>query len=83
MAQAIYSEVIEYTDGTPATASQLTKDVCSFLRWTSEPEHDERKQMIIRSTLMFAFLAATIYYYKRHKWTVLKSRKIEFQPKSK
>lgn len=30
--------------------------------------------------MMFSILAMISYYYKRHKWTVLKSRKIEFKP---
>jgi len=25
--------------------SQVAKDVCTFLRWASEPEHDQRKRM--------------------------------------
>lgn len=83
MAQAIYDEVIEYEDGTPAYASQLAKDICTFLKWAAEPEHDQRKQMILKSFFMFSFLCIISFYYKRHKWTVLKSRKIEFRPKSK
>lgn len=31
--------------GTPASMSQVAKDVCTFLRWASEPEHDHRKRM--------------------------------------
>jgi len=31
--------------GTPATASQLAKDVSTFLRWAQELEHDDRKRM--------------------------------------
>ena len=30
---------------TPATASQMAKDVVSFLSWAAEPELDERKKM--------------------------------------
>lgn len=82
MAQALYNEVIEYEDGTPATASQLAKDVSTFLKWTSEPEHDERKQMIIKAIGIFTFLGVLSYYIKRHKWSSLKSRKIVFYPKS-
>jgi len=81
MAQALYNEVLEYPDGTPATASQFAKDVSTFLKWAAEPEHDDRKQMALKATMMFSLLAAISYYYKRHKWTVLKSRKIAFVPK--
>jgi ubiquinol-cytochrome c reductase cytochrome c1 subunit len=31
--------LVEYEDGTPATASQMAKDVVHFLNWTSSPEH--------------------------------------------
>ncbi|XP_027767016.1 cytochrome c1, heme protein, mitochondrial, partial [Empidonax traillii] len=45
MAPPIYDEVLEFDDGTPATMSQIAKDVCTFLRWAAEPEHDHRKRM--------------------------------------
>jgi len=79
MAQALYNEIIEYEDGTPATASQCAKDVCIFLRWASEPEHDIRKQMGLKAIMIFSLMLAGSYYLKRHKWTVLKSRKIAFK----
>ncbi len=31
--------------GTPATTSQMAKDVTTFLSWAAEPEHDQRKKM--------------------------------------
>jgi ubiquinol-cytochrome c reductase cytochrome c1 subunit len=82
MAQALYNEVLEYQDGTPATASQLAKDVAAFLKWTSEPEFDDRKRMLIKAFGMCSFLLVLTYYIKRHKWSVLKSRKIVYNPKS-
>jgi len=48
--QAIYDEVLEYEDGTPATASQVSKDITTFLVWTANHEFDERKQMTIKVT---------------------------------
>ncbi|SPP76917.1 cytochrome c1, heme protein, mitochondrial [Drosophila guanche] len=83
MAQVLYNEVIEYEDGTPPTQSQLAKDVATFLKWTSEPEHDDRKQMLIKVIAILGFLTAISYYIKRHKWSSLKSRKIVFVPKEK
>ncbi|XP_046992522.1 cytochrome c1, heme protein, mitochondrial [Schistocerca americana] len=80
MAQALYNEVIEYSDGTPATASQLAKDVSTFLKWAAEPEHDERKQMLIKVLFIFPMLLGVVYYIKRHKWSLLKSRKMAFRP---
>lgn len=52
MAKALYDEIIEYSDGTPATTSQLAKDVSTFLAWSSMREHDERKQIALKVNLI-------------------------------
>lgn len=82
MAQVLYNELIEYSDGTPATASQMAKDVGTFLKWAAEPEHDDRKKMALKAIMLFSFLISVAYYWKRHKWSNLKTRKIVFKPKS-
>jgi len=85
MAQALYNETIEYPDGTPATQSQLAKDVTTFLSWTAQPEHDARKKMAIDAVLILGALGLLMWYWKRHVWISLKSRKILFRetkPKS-
>lgn len=80
MAPPIYSEIIEFEDGTPATQSQLAKDVCTFLVWAASPEHDLRKKMAIKMVAIFSILLASSYYMKRHKWSLIKSRKIVYTP---
>ncbi|XP_077286649.1 cytochrome c1 [Arctopsyche grandis] len=82
MAQALYNEAMEYTDGTPPTASQLAKDVSTFLRWTSEPEHDDRKRMLIKAVGYGVIAISISYYMYRFRWTTMKSRKLAFKPKS-
>lgn len=81
MARPLFNEHIEYEDGTPASTSQLAKDVSTFLRWACEPEHDDRKRMGIKAILIGSLLVMVAFYYKRHKWTLLKSRKIAFKPR--
>jgi len=81
MGAPLYNEIIEYDDGTPATLSQLAKDVCTFLTWTASPEHDMRKKMSIKGLGMLSILAVLTYYVKRHKWSMIKSRKIVYTPK--
>lgn len=82
MAAPLYNEIIEYEDGTPATQSQLAKDVCTFLTWAASPEHDLRKKMAIKAIMMFSLLCGFSYYVKRHKWSVIKSRKIVYTPRT-
>jgi len=81
MAAPLYNEIIEYDDGTPATLSQLAKDVCCFLRFSAELEFEERKQIGLKLVFILPFMFAATYYVKRKVWTVLKSRQIAFYPK--
>ncbi|XP_047993217.1 cytochrome c1-2, heme protein, mitochondrial [Leguminivora glycinivorella] len=83
MAQSLFDEAAEYSDGTAPTASQLAKDVATFLRWCSEPELDDRRLMTIKVIGMFSLLGVFVYYLKRHKWTTMKSRKLAYKPVSK
>ncbi|KAM4688555.1 cytochrome c1, heme protein, mitochondrial [Discoglossus pictus] len=80
MAPPIYNEILEYDDATPATMSQVAKDVCTFLRWASEPEFDQRKRMGLKVLMISAILIPLVYYMKRHRWSVLKSRKMAYRP---
>lgn len=79
MAQALYDGAVEYEDGTPATASQMAKDVSCFLAWCAEPEHDERKKMGMQWVGGFTILAFGMFYMKRFRWSLLKSRRLEFR----
>jgi ubiquinol-cytochrome c reductase cytochrome c1 subunit len=69
---------IEYEDGTPCTTSQMAKDVAVFLTFVAEPEHDERKREGIGAISMMIVLLAVTGWYKRYKWSPLKTRKISY-----
>lgn len=62
--------------GTPATTTQMAKDVVTFLNWASEPEHDERKRLGLKAVILFSSLTVLSLYVKRYKWSVIKNRKI-------
>ena len=79
MAQSLFNDTIQYDDGTPPTASQLAKDVCTFLTWCSQPEMEDRKKLWFKSTIALTLLLAGALYYKRFIWSQLKSRKIVFR----
>lgn len=67
---------VEYDDGTEATESQQAKDVVTFLAWAAEPEADERKLMGAKFMFVLALALLQAVYYKRWKWSSLKSRRI-------
>ncbi|KAK0217990.1 cytochrome c1, component of the mitochondrial respiratory chain [Armillaria fumosa] len=80
MARVLFDGIVEYDDGTPATTSQMAKDVTTFLNWAAEPEHDERKKYGIKAVILFSTLFALSVYIKRFKWTTIKNRKIFYDP---
>ena len=55
---------VEYVDGTPATESQMAKDVCTFLSWAAEPEHDERKLMGAKFMFVLSLVFFQAAYFK-------------------
>ena len=91
MARVLFDGLVEYDDGnlfsytsiyshlslgTPATTSQMAKDVVTFLSWAAEPEHDERKKLGIKAVIIFSTLFVISVYVKRFKWGPIKNRKI-------
>lgn len=79
MARALYDGAVEYEDGTEATTSQMAKDVSVFLAWAAEPEHDQRKKMGMEWIGAFILLSFAMLYTKRFKWSLYKSRRLEFR----
>ena len=65
MAKQLNDGGVEYPDGTPATASQMAKDVAVFLAWAAEPDSDVRKQAGIKWMGAILLAAGITGYYKR------------------
>lgn len=80
MARVLFDGLVEYEDGTPATTSQMAKDVVEFLNWASEPEMDDRKKMGMKALVLIGGLFALSLWVKRYKWSPIKTRKIAYSP---
>lgn len=80
MARTLFDGLVEYDDGTPATTSQMAKDVTTFLNWAAEPEHDERKKMGLQAVIIISTLTLASVWIKRFKFAGLKNRKIYYNP---
>nr|VDD11868.1 unnamed protein product [Brassica oleracea] len=76
MPKMLNDEAVEYEDGTPATEAQMGKDVVSFLSWAAEPEMEVRKLMGFKWIFLPSLALLQAAYYRRLKWSVLKSRKL-------
>ena len=59
---------VEYTDGTPATLKQYSKDVAAFLYWAAEPSLEQRKRIGVRVMLFLMLLAGLLYFTKKRIW---------------
>jgi cytochrome c1 len=59
---------VEYTDGSPQTVEQYSKDIASFLMWAAEPKLEQRKEMGFRVIIFLAVFASLLYYVKRKIW---------------
>lgn len=66
MARVLYDGLVEYEDGTPATTSQMAKDVVEFLNWAAEPEMDERKKMGWKVLAISSVLMALSIWVKKY-----------------
>jgi len=80
MARILYDGLVEFEDKTPATTSQMAKDVTTFLNWAAEPEHDERKRIGLQATIVLTALLALSIVVKRKTWAPIKARKIFYSP---
>ena len=72
MARVLYDGLVEYEDGTPATTSQMAKDVVEFLNWAAEPEMDERKRMGWKVMAIGSVLFAISVWVKRYVLNIRK-----------
>ncbi|XP_024031850.1 cytochrome c1-2, heme protein, mitochondrial [Morus notabilis] len=76
MPKMLNDGAMEYEDGTPATEAQMGKDVVTFLAWAAEPEMEERKLMGFKWIFVLSLALLQAAYYRRLKWSPLKSRKL-------
>ena len=69
MARVLYDGLVEYEDGTPATTSQMAKDVVEFLNWAAEPEMDQRKKMGVATVIISSVLLGLSIWVKKFVMT--------------
>ena len=68
MAQPLDEGYVDYDDDTNNTLPQLAEDVVTFLKWSAEPELEERKSLGIKVILFFIVLGVIVFFAKRRLW---------------
>jgi len=82
MPPPIYNEVLEFSDGTPATKSQVAKDVACFLRFAAEPWHDERKQLGMKTMIYLSIITVAWGLVARKGHSTNQQTRVQFlQPR--
>jgi cytochrome c1 len=60
---------IEYTDGTPATVENYSRDVTAFLSWAAEPHMEARKRIGFQVIIFLVVFAGMLYFVKKRVWS--------------
>ncbi len=68
MAPPLYDEAVEYTDGTPMTIDQYSRDIAAFMMWAAEPHLEDRKKIGFRVMVFLIFFAGLLYFTKKKLW---------------
>lgn len=69
MAQPLYDDLVEFSDGTPATVEQMSRDVVTFLAFAAEPHMEDRKRTGIKVVAFLLILSVMLYFVKRKVWS--------------
>ncbi len=62
---------VDYTDGTPATVEQYSRDVAAFLMWVAEPHLEARKRIGFQAMIFLIVFAGLAYLAKKKVWADL------------
>ncbi len=74
MSKPLSEGVVEYSDGTQATETQMAKDVVTFLTWAAEPNLEARHKMGFKVFIFLIILLILVYFSKQKIWSRLDSK---------
>ena len=69
MAPPLADDLVEFSDGTPATVDQMTRDLVTFLTFAAEPHMEERKRMGLKIVAFLLILSVMLYFVKKKVWS--------------
>ena len=61
--------LVKYTDGSPETVEQYSKDVTAFLAWAADPTLEHRKGLGLQVLIYLLILTIILYLAKRRVWS--------------
>ncbi|TGD67124.1 cytochrome c1 [Tabrizicola sp. WMC-M-20] len=76
MPNPLSDDLVTYADGTPATVSNMSADVTSFLVWAAEPKMMARKEAGFKAVIFLIVLSTLLYLTNKKLWANVKGKKI-------
>jgi ubiquinol-cytochrome c reductase cytochrome b/c1 subunit len=59
---------VDYTDGSPTTVDQYSKDIAAFMMWAAEPHLEARKRIGFQVMIFLIVLSGLLYFTKKKVW---------------
>ena len=66
--------LVEYSDGTEATAEQMAKDVTAFMMWSAEPHLEARHKTGFRVIIYLIILSVLVYFSMKKIWSRIETK---------
>tara|TARA_Y100001980_G_C14370780_1_gene175765 strand:- start:371 stop:685 length:315 start_codon:yes stop_codon:yes gene_type:complete len=74
MSQPLYDGSVEYSDGTQATLSQMSKDVTAFLTWAAEPHLEKRKRIGFKTIIYLLIFSVLVFLSMKKIWSRVETK---------
>jgi len=68
MPKPLSDDQVTYTDGTPQTVDQYSRDVTAFMMWMAEPHLEARKRIGFQVMIFLIVFAGLLYFTKKKVW---------------
>ena len=75
MSAPLSDGLVEYSDGTQSTTTQMAKDITTFLVWAAEPHLESQHRMGFKAIIYLIILLTLVYMSKQKVWSRLGSKK--------
>ena len=75
MSAPLSDELVEYSDGTQSTTTQMAKDITTFLVWAAEPHLESQHRMGFKAIIYLIILFTLVYMSKQKVWSRLGLKK--------
>ena len=74
MSAPLSDGLVEYSDSTQATTTQMAKDVTTFLVWAAEPHLEAQHRMGFKAIIYLIILLILVYMSKQKVWSRFSSK---------